>query len=68
MASKKTQTTDSFELIPFNFRMPRALLDALDERVEELNRSDPYQRMNRSDLIRELLARGLRDPPSRHEK
>jgi hypothetical protein len=62
MATRKTKAAGPLELVPFNFRMPRGLIVALDERVDELNRASPYSPTTRSTLIRDLLATSLARP------
>ncbi len=61
-ARKQTPEPDPSELVPFNFRMPRGLIDALDERVDALNKGNPWQKINRSDLIRDILTKAMQEP------
>lgn len=49
----------SSDLVPFNIRLPRGLIAALDARVREINQQRKWTKINRSDLIRELLMRGI---------
>lgn len=54
------------DLVPFNIRLPRGLIAALDARVAKINGQRKWTKINRSDLIRDLLARGI-DQPSDEE-
>lgn len=54
MAARRIDAEDR-DLTQFNMRMPRGLLRELDEWVDELNRGRGLGKINRSDLIREVL-------------
>lgn len=63
MAAKKAAPADPSELVPFNFRMPRGILDGLDAWVDELNAGRALGKVTRSDLIRLILSRALDERP-----
>lgn len=54
MTARRIDAEDR-DLTQFNMRMPRGLLRELDEWVDELNRGRGLGKINRSDLIREVL-------------
>lgn len=47
------------ELIPFNMRMPRSIVEGLDAWRDELNRGRRVGRVTRSDIVRVLLEDGI---------
>lgn len=56
MAAKRLEPQeDENELIPFNFRLERGIVLALDEMVEDLRKEHPSFRLTRSDVIRTAL-------------
>lgn len=63
MAAKKATQPDPSELVPFNFRMPRGILDGLDAWVDELNEGRALGKVTRSDLIRLILSRAIEERP-----
>ena len=63
MAAKKSAPADPNELVPFNFRMPRSILDGLDTWVDELNAGRALGKVTRSDLIRAVLEKAIRERP-----
>lgn len=69
MAAAKLPPPDAGEdLIPFNMRMPRRIVEALDEWVEDLNRGRRVGKVTRSDVVRVLLERGAVLRPSLDEQ
>jgi hypothetical protein len=62
-AVKPASSSDPNELVPFNFRMPRGILDGLDAWVHELNSGRAIGKVTRSDLIRILLSKALEEHP-----
>lgn len=50
-------------LVQTAFRLPSDLLEALDAWVEELNECRGWPKVTRSDVLRSLLERGLRERP-----
>lgn len=49
------KSTQEDDLVPFNFRIRRALLDELDKWAEELNKGRRGPKITRSDLVRGVL-------------
>lgn len=68
MAARKTppapQDGAEDELVPFNMRMSKRVLRALDLWLDDLNRDRRLGKVNRSDLIRMLLERGAAQRPN----
>ncbi|RYZ16001.1 MAG: hypothetical protein EOO70_05515 [Myxococcaceae bacterium] len=53
--------TESPTLVQINLRLPPEFLEAIDACVEAANRADPFKRINRSDFIREAMAKAVRE-------
>lgn len=66
-AAKLPPEADEDELIPFNMRMPKRIVEALDSWVGDLNRGRRVGRVTRSDVVRVLLERGAALRPSLDE-
>ena len=60
----KKQEADPTELVAFTFRIPRGLLAAVDDCVDTLNATDPWRPINRSDFIRDALAKAVQEVQS----
>lgn len=45
------------------FRLPQELLDGLDDWVAEINKTRPWPKMTRSDLVRLVLSRAVAERP-----
>jgi Arc/MetJ-type ribon-helix-helix transcriptional regulator len=43
-------------MVPLNLRIPRSLVEALDEEVARENEGNPFLQLNRSDIIRAMLS------------
>lgn len=59
-AKKKEQTPTG--LVVVNLRMPADLLEAIDARVEALNAQGGWPKSTRTDWIREVLSRAVKQP------
>ena len=61
MAARRQDPKSS--LTPFTMRMPDEILSGLDAWVDDLNKGRMLGKVNRSDLIRLILARALEERP-----
>lgn len=54
--------------VPANFRLPTALVEALDAWAEDLNEKSPMgRRWTRTDVVQEALARAVQERKSKGE-
>jgi hypothetical protein len=49
--------------VQLNLRVPPEMAEALDQWVEELNRKRTWPKLNRTDVLRALLDRALKERP-----
>lgn len=64
MAAKKQPVPqEEDQLVPFNFRIPKSLVDRLDVWVEEQNQGRSWPKLTRSALIRGVLDWAERERP-----
>lgn len=82
MAAKKTTTKGASKTkasepvadeprtgtVPANFRLPAALVDALDSWADDMNQQNPMgRRWTRTDVVQEALARAVQERKARGE-
>lgn len=67
MAARKPEQSDPDRLVPFNFRIPEGLVTALDSWLDEQNKGRQSAPLNRSDLIRGVLAWASKTKPEWEE-